>query len=215
MVRDRRAATVQDVPPSAPTRPEAVQLRARRSPRLITLGVLAIVLGALGAAALYSMNTDLHNVVVMSRDVVRGDVVQIADLTVVSMPSGSQIEMSPADALESMPGQRALTDLPAGAFPLPRHLGEEPVPARHAAVGMRLTAGRLPGLPLPPGTPVQLISLAEGDDTVVDAVTASSPVVMDDGTSQLLDVIVAEAFAAAVASLAATDQLVLIAVGDE
>lgn len=212
MVRSRGTGAVEAAPP--PTRPEAVQLRARRSPRLIALGVLAIVLGALGAAALYSMNTDLHNVVVMSRDVVRGDVIQVTDLAVVSMPSGSQIEMSPADALEAMPGQRALTDLPAGAFPLPRHLGEEPVPPAHAVVGMRLAAGRIPSIPLPPGTRVQLISLAEDDDTVVDALTASSAALMDDGTSQLLDVVVPEAFAAAVASLAATDQLVLIAVGD-
>lgn len=212
MMRGRATGTAATPPPSS-SRPEAVQLRARRSPRLIALGILAIVLGALGAAALYSMNTDLHDVVVMSRDVVRGDVIQVTDLALVSMPSGSQVEMSPADALDTMPGQRALTDLPAGSFPLPRHLGEEPVPTNHAVVGMRLTAGRLPSIPLPPGTRVQLISLAEDDDTVVDALTASSVVLMDDGTSQLLDVVVPEAFAAAVASLAATDQLVLIAVG--
>jgi len=40
-----------DVTEPSATRPEGVQLRARRSPRLIALGVLLIVLGALGAAA--------------------------------------------------------------------------------------------------------------------------------------------------------------------
>ena len=39
-----------DVTEPSTTRPEGVQLRARRNPRLIALGVLLIVLGALGTA---------------------------------------------------------------------------------------------------------------------------------------------------------------------
>ena len=44
-------------------RPAGVQLRARRSPKLIALGVLAVALGALGAAALFTSNNDrvLHH----------------------------------------------------------------------------------------------------------------------------------------------------------
>ncbi|MGV8846805.1 SAF domain-containing protein [Tessaracoccus sp.] len=203
-----------DITPPAAPRPEAVQLRARRSPRLIALGVLAIVLGALGAAALYSMNTDHVSVVVMARDVTRGDEIQATDLGVLSMPSSRQVEMTRADDLEKMIGKMARNDLPAGSFPLPRHLGQDPIPADHFLVGIRLTSGRLPSAELPPGTRVQLISLVEGDDTVVNAVVASSPVVLDDGSGHLLDVTVPDGAAARVATLAATDQLVLIADGD-
>jgi len=176
--------------------------------------VLAIVLGALGAATLYSLNTNLINVVVMTRDVVRGDVIEVTDLAVVDMPGSLQVDMSRADELEEMVGQRALSDLPAGSFPLSRHVGEEPVAQGKSLIGIRLTAGRLPSAALPPGTRVQLVSLAEDDDTVVDALMASSPVLLDDGSGHLLDVTVNNDAAAAIASLAATDQLVLISVGE-
>lgn len=206
--------TKADITPPAAPRPDAVQLRARRSPRLIALGVLAIVLGALGAAALYSMNTDLVSVVVMARDVTRGNEIQSTDLAVVRMPATLQVEMSDADELDQMVGRMARNDLPAGAFPLPRHLGRDPIPANHFLVGIRLSSGRLPSAELPPGTRVQLISLLEGDDTVVNAVVASSPIMLDDGSGHLLDVTVPDDAAAGVATLAATDQLVLIADGD-
>ncbi len=214
MLRDHQPARADITPPPAP-RPDAVHLRARRSPRLIALGVLAVVLGALGAATLYSLNTNVVNVVVMTRDVVRGDEIGAADLAVTEIPATLQVSASPADQLEQMIGQRALSDLPAGSFPLERHLGEEPLPSGHSLIGIRLAAGRLPSAPLPPGTRIQLISIAEDDETVVDALMASSPVLLDDGSSHLLDVTVEDDVAANIASLAATDQLVLISVGDE
>ena len=214
MLRDQQQIKTDTTPPPAP-RPDAVHLRARRSPRLIGLGVLAIVLGALGAAALYSVNTDLTNVVVMTRDVVRGDVIQATDLAVVSMPSGQQLAMTAAEDMQPMVGQTALSDLPAGSFPLERHIGEQPIPPGQSLVGIRLPAGRLPTISLPPGTPVQLVSLAENSAVVVAASMASTPLLLDDGSSYVLDITVADEFAAAVAVLAATDQLVLIAVGDE
>ncbi|MGO1384578.1 MAG: SAF domain-containing protein [Arachnia sp.] len=213
MLRDHQPARADITPPPSP-RPDAVHLRARRNPRLIALGVLAIVLGALGAAALYSLNTDLTDVVVVTRDVVRGDIIEATDLAVVGMPGSLQMDMSPAHTLEAMVGQRALSDLPAGSFPLTRHVGEEPVPQGESLIGIRLTAGRLPSAPLPPGTRVQLVSLAEDDNTVVDALMASSPVLLGDGSGHLLDVTVDDDMAAEIATLAATDQLVLIAVGE-
>ena len=213
MLRNQQPIKPDITPPPSP-RPDAVHLRARRSPRLIALGVLAVVLGALGAATLYSLNTNLINVVVVERDVMRGDTLDVADLTVAEVPASLQVDTTPAENLEKMLGQRALTDLPAGSFPLDRHVGEEPVPPGQSLVGIRLSAGRLPSASLPPGTRVQLISLADDDDSVVDAVMASTPILLEDGSSQLLDVTVPHQTAAAIAKLAATDQLVLISVGD-
>ncbi len=213
MLLDHQPTKADITPPPAP-RPEAVQLRARRSPRLIAVGALAIALGGLGAAALYSMNTDHISVVVMANDVVRGDEIQTSDLAIVSVPGGLQVQTSDAGAMDELIGRTARSDLPAGSFPMARHVGEDPIPADHSLVGIRLTSGRLPIAELPPGTPVQLISLAEGDDRVVDAVVSASPRMLDDGSGQLMDVIVPDASAHIVATLAATDQLVLIAVGD-
>ncbi|RMB61421.1 SAF domain-containing protein [Tessaracoccus antarcticus] len=206
--------TKADITPPASPRPDAVQLRARRSPRLIALGILSVVLGALGAGALYSMNTHNADVVVMTRDVVRGDRIQASDLAVVSVPAGLTMETSSSAKMGEMVGQTARSDLPAGSFPVARHLGEDPIPEGRSLIGIRLTPGRLPTADLPPGTLVQLISLAENDDSVTDAVVASSPILLDDGSGHLLDVTVADAAAPSVATLAATDLLVLIAVGE-
>lgn len=214
MLLDQQPSKSDITQPPAP-RPDAVHLRARRSPRLIALGVVAVILGALGAATLYSMNSDVVTVVVMTQDVVRGDVIDINDVAVADISAGLPIDTSPAADLEALVGQRALSDLPAGSFPLARHLGEGTIPSGHSLVGIRLTTGRLPAAPLPPGTQVQLVSLADDDDTVVDALMASSPVLLEDGSGHLLDVTVSNDFATAVASLAATDQLVLISVGDD
>lgn len=213
MLLDHQPTKADITPPPAP-RPDAVQLRARRSPRLIALGVLAVTLGGLGATALYTMNTDNRSVVVMARDVVRGDEIQTSDLAVISVPRGLQVDTSGAEEMDQLLGRTARSDLPAGSFPVPRHVGEDPIPPGHSLVGIRLTSGRLPTAALPPGTRIQLISLAEGDDRVVDAVVAASPRALEDGSGQLLDVTVPEAFAPVVATLAATDQLVLIAVGE-
>ena len=213
MLLDHQPTKADITPPPAP-RPDAVQLRARRSPRLIALGVLAVTLGGLGATALYTMNTDNRSVVVMARDVVRGDEIQTSDLAVISVPRGLQVDTSGAEEMDQLLGRTARSDLPAGSFPVPRHVGEDPIPPGHSLVGIRLTSGRLPTAALPPGTRIQLISLAEGDDRVVDAVVAASPRALEDGSGQLLDVTVPKAFAPVVATLAATDQLVLIAVGE-
>lgn len=195
-------------------RPEAVQLRARRSPRLVALGILLVVLGGLGAAALHSMSTDEELAVVMTTDVIRGQQLTQADVTVINVPAGLPVERTGGDAVDSVIGQTALRDLPAGAFPLPRHLGEEPIPAGHSLIGLQLGPGRMPGTELPPGTAVQLVSLVEGDDTAHDAVVAESPVLTDDGSGFVIDVIVADEAAHFVARLSATQQLALIAVGE-
>src|SRR5699024_2754975 len=90
-------------PPSAP-RPEAVQLRARRSPKLIALGVLLVTLGGIGAALLYTMNADQRAVVAMAADVARGDVVDRDDLMVLEVPGSLAVAAEGADSLELLVG---------------------------------------------------------------------------------------------------------------
>lgn len=213
MLRDRNPEPG-DRPTAAQSRPEGVQLRPRRSPRLVALGVLFVVLGALGAAALYSASVDQRTAVVMAADVVRGEQITAEHLGVVSVPSGFQVDVTDGEALSELVGRTARTDLPKGSFPTGNHLGEDPLPPGHSLVGLQLGPGRMPGSELVPGTPVQLVSLAEGDESVTDAVVAESPVVTDDGTGFVLDVLVPEDAAHSVARLAATQQLALVAVGE-
>lgn len=211
MHNQQRAAQADVTPPTAP-RPEAVQLRARRSPKLIALGVLLVVLGGIGAAALYSMNADHRPVVVMATDVARGDVIQREDLAVVEVPGSLSVDTVPAASLDELAGQVARTDLPQGSFPLTRHVGTDPLPDGQSLVGLRLTLGKLPTTDLPPGTTVRLVGLVDEVETAVDAVIATRPVLLDDAVSYSLDVQVADGDADAVARLSATDQVALIVV---
>lgn len=202
-----------DSVPPAPTRPDAVQLRVRRSPRLIALGILCVVLGGVAAVALYTSSTDRQSVVAMSADLVRGDVIEREQLAIVELPSTAVGEALPADQIDALVGQRALIDLPEGAFPRLSHVGEDPLPEGQGLVGLKLTLGRLPSTQLVPGTPVRLVSLLEGDTTAVDATVATSPTLLDDGQSFALDVRIADADAAVATRLAATDQLAVFVTG--
>lgn len=200
--------------PQPATRPDAVQLRPRRSPKLIVGGVLCVVLGALAAAMLYSLNVTTASVVAMANDVERGESITADSLTVVELPRSTTIDTLSADRLEELVGATALTDLPAGAFPSERHLGERPLPAGHSLVGLRLETGRIPVTALVPGTEVRLVSLAEEQELVITAVLATSPRMEEHSSHYLLDVIVAQDTAPVIAGLAATNLLALIAEGD-
>ena len=185
--------------------PEGVQLRARRSPRLIALGVLLIVLGALGAAALYTTATRHRQAVAMANDVVRGQEIRLTDLTIREVPGDYEAGIDPNE-LESL----VLTDLPAGSFPARRHLGDRQFPAGNVVVGLKLGPGRMPSTTLVPGQRIQLINLAESA-AVAEAQVATLPTKLDDGVTWLLDVSVSGERAAQVAALIAADQLALIA----
>ena len=205
--------TKPDLTPPTTPRPETVQLRARRSPRLIALGLLLVAGGGIGAAALVGSGDDVVPLVVMAADVRRGDVIGDGDLTVIELPASSGVQGMPAADLPSLVGERALMDLPKRAFPLARHVGAEPLPAGQTLVGLRLPIGKLPATELPPGTAVRVVGVGDGTQTTVDAVVARAPSLLDDGTSFALDVRVADAEADLVARLAAGDQVALVLVG--
>ena len=205
--------TKPDLTPPTTPRPETVQLRARRSPRLIALGLLLVAGGGIGAAALVGSGDDVVPLVVMAADVRRGDVIGDGDLTVIELPASSGVQGMPAADLPSLVGERALMDLPKGAFPLATHVGAEPLPAGQTLVGLRLPIGKLPATELPPGTAVRVVGVGDGTQTTVDAVVARAPSLLDDGTSFALDVRVADAEADLVARLAAGDQVALVLVG--
>lgn len=213
-------------PPAAP-RPESVQLRARRSPKLIALGVLLVVLGGLGAAYLYTLNADHRAVIVMAADVRRGEVIEQSDLKVVEVPGDLGVDALGSDKFDVLVGQQALTDLPRGAFPSGAHVGDDPLPGGQSLVGLRLPLGKLPSTDIPLGTTVRIVGLeapaqnaaeATGgkdfaEEVAVEAVTASAPRLLDDGATYVVDVRVADESADLVAKLSASDQAAIVVVG--
>lgn len=198
---------------SAGSRPQAVQLRARRSPRLIAVGLLAVVLGALGFAALHTATTHDTSIVTITQPVPRGTVLADEHLSVVQVPERLAADALPADAVATLVGRTALTDLPEGSFPRAHHVGDDPLPEGQAIVGLRLTHGQLPMTALPAGTAVQLVGLAEEGEPGLDvqAVIAVAPIELDGGAFAL-DVRVPADAAHAVARLAAKGELALVAV---
>ncbi len=205
----RTQATDSDSRAKAP----AGQLRTRRSPRLIALGVLLVCLGALGAAWIYVAGTNQLSVVVMAQDVSRGEVIESSDLTLIDLPASLQVDHVEAAAMAELIGQTALTDLPVGTIPSPRLLGAAPIPAGQSLVGLLLSPGKLPANQPAVGAQVSLVSLAEPANLTLPAVVASAPQVSEDGSGYVVDVLVASQDAAQVASLAAHGDIALITLG--
>ncbi|MGL4832672.1 MAG: SAF domain-containing protein, partial [Propionibacteriaceae bacterium] len=107
---------------STPTRSAALTpplrppTKARRRPVLLIIGVLAICLGALGSTALYSSLSHSHQILRVARAVEPGQVVSSADLSIVSLPSISGIDVVPASALADVVGKPAAHELRAGTL---------------------------------------------------------------------------------------------------
>ena len=204
--------------------PKPIAPRARRQPRWIAAGLLAICLGALGAVLLFTEAASSHSVVVVATDVARGEVIEQADLSTTTIGSTPGVNTVPADQLAALIGHRATVDLLAGTL-LPAGAIGDPVPkAGFVQLGLRLAPGRIPLEALPPGTPVQLVAVADPATAVggttgdvdqtslktYDAAVVRSAELSNDGQFYLLDVQVPSQVASAIARLAAADRIVLI-----
>ena len=201
-----------------PNRPEAVQLRARRNPRLMIAGVLCACLGGLGAALVHAQTSTSAQVLMVARDVARGEVVQTSDLVVVTIGSAPGVSTMPASDLATLVGREARVDLPRGSLVGEGSVGEPAVAKGTSQLGLRLAAGRLPVKSMPAGTRVTLVAVTgtrtgadESRSTLrVTGHIVSSPVPLTDGASYVLDVAVPQGAAQQVAELAAKEQLVIV-----
>ncbi len=213
--------TERTAPAGLPTRPDAVQLRARRNPRLVIAGVLCAALGGLGAAVVHAETSSSAQVLMAARDVSRGEVVQTSDLAVVTIGSAPGVNTVPASELSSLVGGEARVDLPSGSLVGDGAVGEPEVAKGTSQLGLRLAAGRLPVKVMPAGTRVTLVAVTGtrtgADDGVpslrVTGQIVSTPVPLADGASYVLDVAVPQASAQQVADLAAREQLVIVREG--
>lgn len=204
-------------------------LRPRRQPRWIALGVLLACLGGLGSVLLYQQSSTTQNVVVVANAVGRGEIIEAGDLGVRQVGALSGVAVVPADQAPTLVGQHALVDLSPGLLPA-NAVGALALPPDRVQLGLKLPSGRLPAGPLPQGTKVQLVEVAAPgeapaantpdesdqavgpDPAVIDAVVLSSPNLGIDQASWVLDVHVSALDAEDVASLAASDRLVLVKV---
>ena len=189
-------------------------VRPRRNLRWIAAGMLAVSLGALGAALLYADISNSTSVVAVVRTVYRDQVITEADLGITSAVPAAGLELVPAEQLPAVVGRTAQLDLTQGTLLSPRSYGEPATEPGQVRLGLRLAAGRIPAAPLPPGARVLLVPVGRdgadppsGASVVGRVATAAST--LPDGAA-LVDVSIAEAEAERVARLAAADQVVLV-----
>ena len=218
--RQGTTAPLQPVAP-APVRPPGASTRVRRSPRLLLIGLLVSVLGALGVTAAFTQATTSSTVVAMARSVPRGQTVTQADLTTVTIGAVPGISTVPGSRLDALVGQTALVDLPSGSLVGEHSIGEAPVQPDTAQLGLKLEAGRLPNTGLVPGTRVLLVEVSgpatggkaeqtTGATRTFPAVVVRAPAALPDGASWVLDVSVADTDGAVVAGLAAGGRLSVV-----
>ena len=188
--------------------------RPRRNLRWIAAGVLAVSLGALGAALLYADISNSISAVAVVRTVYRDQVITEADLGITSAVPATGLDLVPSDQLPAIIGRTAQLDLTQGTLLSPRSFGDPATEPGHVRLGLRLAAGRIPAAPLPPGARVLLVPVGRdgadppsGASVVGRVATAAST--LPDGAA-LVDVSIAEAEAERVARLAAADQVVLV-----
>ena len=195
-------------------------VRGRRSPRLVIIGVLCAVLGALAVTAAFSQANDTRSVVAVARTVPRGVIIGPGDLTTVTVGSVPGVSTIAAQQIDALLGQTALVDLPQGSLVGAGSIGSPTLQPGTAHLGLKLAAGRLPTVAMVPGTKVTLVavsSAAEGAAGTTTSTTGASfqatvvslPRELPDGTNWVLDVSVASSESAAIAELAASGRLVL------
>jgi len=147
----RAAAVGPSTPPGGPVR--------RRWGR-IGVGVAAAIVGAWVFAALYLSAGDRHEVVALSHDVERLEVIDRSDLRVVWISSDTDVSTIDASQLDNIVGRVANIDLVAGSLLVSDQLvpeGRQLLAADEAVVGVLLGPGDSPTRTLRRGTPVLVV----------------------------------------------------------
>lgn len=208
---------------SAPTSsvPAPPRIPGRRNPKWIALGVLALCLGALLSYVVYSRVAAETPVVIMAHTLYRGETVEASDLAVTRLSGETVAKSVPASQLRTLVGRTAVFDLPEGTILTPGTIAEVAIPAEgHAVVGIKLATGRAPAALLTPGSRIRLVALpgaSAADSEATDNLGGKTyqATVIDqapgaDGASIAINVDVESGQAPTIATLAASDRLVVI-----
>lgn len=144
---------------SAPdVRVESPEAERRVHVPQLLLAVLLIGLCALAALVWLTRATARTPVLALAVDISQGEVVDAADLSEAFVVLDGSVEALPADAADTVIGQRALADLPAGTLLIGALLAEDaPLGEGERAVGVRVTPGASPSPGLRSGDRVQVV----------------------------------------------------------
>jgi flagella basal body P-ring formation protein FlgA len=200
------ARTEPDANPAPP------RLRRRRSPRLLVLGVLLAIVGALLGWFAYQQATQHITVVALARPVAFGQVISNLDVRPVPLPSGSDLSSIAWSDVDTVVGRTAATQLYAGQTLPPEALRAEPIPAAgDAVIGIAAGPGQLPTTPLAARDEVLVVRLDEPAAMVRAVVLAvGAP---DVSGRRTIDLLVPEELVPGLARAAGDDRTVLVLAG--
>ena len=199
-----------------PSAPPLAAPRARRRPVSLVVSVAAVVLGSLVAWWAWTSTSATTDVVAVRALVHRGQVIDRADLMVVRVGVDPAVRTVPGSRLEQLVGQRAALDLAAGGLLAPDAVAPAVLPARGmSVVGVALPVSLMPAEPLTPGDVIRLVQTPgpQGEATGSPATSTATVVgvhAAPNGDLTIVDVLVPESAAAAVAERAATGRVALV-----
>lgn len=161
--------TVRDETPMAPPP------KVRRRPLLWAVGIALIVLGALGAAYVTTAVSNTTEVLVLRKNVDRGQTLTAQDLTTAPIAANPALTPMKAGDLDKAVGKKAARDLNAGSLLTEDAIAAQVYPSSgQAVVGVALTPAQMPETGVMPGAAVTLVSTPRQQDQFNPNATGAS-----------------------------------------
>jgi hypothetical protein len=210
------------LPPSpsspGPTRARATaRAKERRRPLVFALCAVLVAVGGLGAAFAFTSVNDTQEVLVVNRDIARGETIEPGDLSVVRVSVDPALTPIGGSQRSSLEGSRAAVDLWAGTLLSEQQITESLVPGEgESLVGISLTPAQMPSEPLYAGDGVRIVTTPgdQGEVTDEDPVTIQATVVgvsrVEETGETVVNVSVPEEESADLAARAATGRVALV-----
>ncbi len=198
------------------SRPSVPSLQRRRNLSGAALGVLLIAVCAFGIGTWASSVGHRTQVLVITRKVPAGSIIEAQDLTAAGVAADRQVSATPASAASQEIGKVARVDLVPGSLLERSEVGTGPaIPAGSSVIGLDLKAGAFPS-EIGSGATVEIVSTpAQGGTVTGGAVLAQSATVLSvgadpNGTGTLISIIVPAGEASAIASAGAGGNVSLV-----
>lgn len=198
------------------------RIRRHRSSRLLWLGVALAVAGALIGFVVYTQAGQREPMIAVARPLAYGQTISEADLRPVSLPADSGLSAVAWSQRSSLLNRPAATDLRAGQVVTADSVLAERLPsAGQAIVGIAVKRGQLPGTPLAPRDAVRVVAAGQSPSATAGVPGAAGVPIdatvlrvsdADSSGLRVVDLLVDEGQAAAVARLAGAGQAVIVVV---
>lgn len=191
--------------------------KRRRRPWVFALCAALVAAGALGTAFAFTSVNDMQEVLVVSRDIKRGETIEAGDISVVRVSIDPALTPVAGSQKTELEGSRAALDLWAGTLLTEQAITDDLVPGEgDSLVGISLTPAQMPSEPLYSGDVVRIVTTPgdQGEITDQEPVTIGATIVgvsrVQETGETIVDVSVPEGEAADLAAHAATGRVALV-----